>query len=119
MFILLGGPGDAVSAERINREVRYRHFTLGRRVADLSKTRDVVIMNQRGNSDAPGFHGHDMIIMGKPDPTNQPFSIRDASKRLREGTKSTFDRWTKLGYDLAGYDIINLVDDVEAIRKAF
>lgn len=119
VFILLGGPGDAVSEDRINKGARSKGYSLTRNVINFSKTRDVVIMNQRGNPAAPGLQSDESYRMGRPGTFSKPFATEEASKRLREGAEKTFERWTQLGVDLAGYDIINLVDDLEAIRQAF
>ncbi len=111
VFILLGGPGDACSRARINREYpRPGQHNLVREVIEFSKHRDVIIMNRRGNPKAPGLQSDGAHIFGEPGKFSVPFSIADASKQLREGAKATFDRWTAMGMDLAGYDIINLVE---------
>lgn len=109
IFLLAGGPGGEFT---FRREMRYTQLDR------LRQTRDVVVMSQRGNPRAPGLVPDFRIRSEDTLPLDKPASIKTLSEHLRKAYTQSLAQWTDLGVDVQGYDIINIVDDVDDVRKA-
>lgn len=95
-------------------ELRRKPTTL----AAFNKTRDVVIVNQRGVGSSPDPLKLPRQWQGEGGKTSLPLSIEEASARIRAGLGETLEACKSQGIDAAGYDIINLIHDVDDLRKA-
>ena len=121
VFFLPGGPGgyvDEASVAAWARIPKGRYSTL-LEIRHYNEHRDVFIVNHRGNADGPGLQSeslHWFIGAGRLDTAR---TIEAVSRRAAVGAKQAFDRWQARGMDLAGYDIINMVEDIDDIRTAF
>jgi pimeloyl-ACP methyl ester carboxylesterase len=109
VFLLPGGPGsewDFSEADNFETAKRYR------------QTRDVVYVSQRGNPRAPNLVPDLYISEVGPRPLDEPGSAERDSRAMREAVRKVQKAWTEKGVDLAGYDIVNIVDDVHELRAA-
>ncbi len=119
VFILPGGPGGSYSVRSF-----YRYYGGERAKAwtteltIMNQKRDIVIVNQRGNSNAPGLTSSEWRWRVKPIPLNEPLNLARTAKQYQASIKEQVAKWQKKGVDLAGYDIINIVDDLEDLRNA-
>ncbi len=111
IFYLPGGPGSFVTranleTPRIMREIAFLR----------SSGRDVVFVNQRGNPSVPLTSN--MVMSLPPIPLDRPDTEEAEAERLRTAMEQSQAAWTARGVDLAGYDIVNIADDIEDLRKA-
>lgn len=120
VFILPGGPGGSFTFRSF-----YKHYSGIRaelwikELKALNRKRDVVIVNQRGNTRPPGLNSGDWrwgVEKAAPDALE---TSGQALQRYSDGVKQGIEQWTNKGVDLAGYDIMNISEDLEDIRKAF
>lgn len=84
----------------------------------VNKNRDVILINQRGNSDTPGMQIPEFKYKWNNGGTLEtPFdlSIRNANRKA--AYSEAIKRYKDSGVDLQGYDIMHFVDDIEAIRS--
>ncbi|WP_350290179.1 alpha/beta fold hydrolase [uncultured Croceitalea sp.] len=115
--IFLGaGPGESYHTDV---------FYDGRRAESLrwelnfvNKKRDVILINQRGNPEAPGLPIHNFIYeWSNGGSLNKPFDLKLMNQNRKEGYLKYIHKYTSKGIDLKGYDIIHFIDDIETIRK--
>ncbi len=109
VFLLPGGPGSDYK------------FTNQSRIDFLNRlrqTREVVAVSQRGNPSAPGLVPHLRAPSSAPAPLDKPGSVATAMKRNRADYDAALAAWKKAGVDVEGYDILNIVDDVNDLRAA-
>lgn len=119
VFVLPGGPGEPYTEERIQSSFPVdSKFGLMTEIAEYLKDRDVVMVNQRGNQRAPGLLSREFIMTAEPSEFDVVLDFENAGKRLTDGAKACYEKWQAAGMDLSGYDIINLVDDVNDLRLA-
>lgn len=118
IFILPGGPGGFIGAAHVGGAVMRKRYSSAAEVVAFSRLRDVVMVNQRGNGKTP--IKHKLPDRWTADAGNylEPRSQKDAAPLLAEGFAEAVKHCEEQGFDLRGYDILHLVDDVEAIRKA-
>ncbi|MEM6538661.1 MAG: alpha/beta hydrolase [Pseudomonadota bacterium] len=109
IFLLPGGPG---SDYKFNRQSRVDYLNL------LRQTRDVIAVSQRGNPSSPGLVPNFGSRYDKPAPLDKPGSVATQSKRMAKAYGQALAGWKGAGVDIEGYDIINIVDDVNDLRKA-
>jgi pimeloyl-ACP methyl ester carboxylesterase len=111
IFFLPGGPGGSVLAADLERP-RYR------RELDLLRPsgRDIVFVNQRGNPAPP--LGPSMVWPAEPEPLDEPETLESQRAALRRAVTGGQAAWAARGVDLAGYDILNVADDVDDLRRA-
>ncbi|MGH1362209.1 MAG: alpha/beta fold hydrolase [Calditrichia bacterium] len=119
VFILPGGPGGSYTYRNF-----YKYYSGIRaelwvkELKALNRKRDVVIVNQRGNSRPPGLNSGDWrwaVEKAAPDTLE---TATEGLNRYAKGVKQGIEHWTKKGVDLAGYDIINISEDLEDLRQA-
>jgi pimeloyl-ACP methyl ester carboxylesterase len=112
VFYLPGGPGSTLDqGELASNE--------GQEIIDFfTSVGDLVIVDQRGNAnvDVPFIPTMEMQVSGVPlDVPGDPEALKQA---YRAGFTSALETWRNRGVDLAGYDILNAVDDVDDLRAA-
>ncbi|NQZ43023.1 MAG: alpha/beta hydrolase [Flavobacteriaceae bacterium] len=84
----------------------------------VNKNRDVILINQRGNSDAPGLQINNFRYRWKNGGTlDQPLDLALRDKNRRESYARHVASYTAQGIDLKGYDVLHFVDDIEAVRQ--
>ena len=111
IFLLPGGPGsffgrEGLAAGPLRNEVDFLR----------SSGRDVIIVNQRGNPPAP--FTPDMRWPVPPQALDEPMSEERYRALLRKSVTEGLATWTRRGLDPAGYDILNITDDVNDLRRA-
>jgi len=110
VFYLPGGPGSTVDPEELTRP-RIRLT-----IETYTQAGDLVMLDQRGNSNV-AFHP-DMKVDVAAQPLDRPASTEPARRALRQGVANALDTWTEAGVDLAGYDIVQVVEDLDDARRA-
>ena len=117
VFVLLGGPGgffDDRIVKALNKEPK--GGTL-REVWLFAQDRDVVLVNQRAaRSPDKTFAAFGFLVLGLP--LDQPHDYELAAQRQRESLQIGLKHWSGMGMDLAGYDIQNMIEDMNDIRAA-
>jgi len=117
VFILPGGPGGSFTYRSF-----YKHFSGIRaefwvkELKALNQKRDVVIVNQRGNMRPPGLNTGDWRWGVEKAPVDKLETSKQALARYAKGVREGVEQWTKNGVDLAGYDIMNISEDLEDLR---
>lgn len=121
VFYLRGGPGEAVYPEEF-----YKYFTrsnhskaLAFEVKQLNKKRDVILMSQRGASRSPGLPMFQFKYQYKVGNKTAPLNPVKVGQRQAKALKARLVHYKKQGLDPAGYDIINLTEDIEDVRKYY
>jgi pimeloyl-ACP methyl ester carboxylesterase len=119
LFILPGGPGGFIGAAHVRSAAKGQRYSSAAEVIAFNRLRDVVVVNQRGNGKAP--IRHKLPARWTADAGNylEPRSQKTAVPRLADGFAAAVKQCEEQGFDLRGYDILHLVDDVEAIREAY
>ncbi|HAH45982.1 alpha/beta fold hydrolase [Gimesia sp.] len=118
VFFLPGGPGEAVTVEQITEGLKQKRYNKYAEMRAYNQFRDVVIVNQRGNSHVPGVQQLPEMWFAQPGKRLEPMSFDKTAQRMSKGFQKTIRICQDLQFDLKGYDIQHLVDDVEAIRLA-
>jgi pimeloyl-ACP methyl ester carboxylesterase len=108
VVLLAGGPGS---------EFDFTGAKLQRAVERMRRTRDVIYISQRGNPRARGLVPA-LWVENSPEPLNEPASAERTRAGHRQAVGQAIDKWSAQGVDLAGYDILNIVDDVYELRAA-
>ncbi|MEM6414247.1 MAG: alpha/beta hydrolase [Pseudomonadota bacterium] len=108
IFMLPGGPGY----ERDFKQNRAFNF-----LKQLRQNHDVIYVSQRGYQNAPGLNPDFGFHYLTDLPLDKPGSILKKVQRERKAYRAAGDEWRKRGIDLAGYDILNIVDDVYDLRE--
>lgn len=101
VFLLNGGPGVSNILE--NPPVW------------LLKNHDVVMVGYRGVDGSVILEAPEIVEGYKID--KEPFS-RENLKKLARAHRAAFDRLKKEGVDIDGYNMVEVIDDMEAARKA-
>lgn len=115
LFILPGGPGDLLDRRDFEKH-RFPHISIREFLWEITKLRDVVVVNQRANHWVIGPNGG--FQARQPDFVPAATAEDEALAAWKASYKETFDFLSANGVDLRGYDIINCVEDVEDIRVA-
>lgn len=120
VFYLPGGPGGSFFLDMFGRKYGGKHgLYFGEQVTILNKTRDVLIINQRGNHQVTGAPIPDFFYKyttGDPKKMSDP---EEWKRNIRKGFLAYANYFEAMGIDLRGYDFSHLVDDLEAIREYF
>lgn len=119
VFFLPGGPGQCITATDIQRGLQQKRYNKIAEIVAFNQNHDVIIVNQRGNNRVPGIHGLPSTWSAKPGKSSEPMSLVKSSQRLEEGLRASLTKCKSLNIDTRGYDILHLVDDVDAIRRVY
>ena len=117
IFFLPGGPGgyyDDGWVKGLNRKPRTNGSNAEAWL--YAQDRDVVLVNQRG-AKLPDKTFGSMYFLAPASALDKPYSYQSLAGPLEDGAKRSFASWTKKGMDLAGYDIMNMIEDLNDIRK--
>ncbi|MCA9021265.1 MAG: alpha/beta fold hydrolase [Planctomycetaceae bacterium] len=117
VFFLPGGPGEAITAAQISEGLQQKRYTKYAEMRAFNANRDIVIVNQRGNSHVPGIQNLPRMWFVQPGKRLEPLSFDQRGQRMSEGFQESLRICQNLQFDLKGYDILHLVDDIEAIRQ--
>lgn len=118
VIILPGGPGQSILAKDVARRIGSKRYSLYSEIAVYNAVRDVLIINQRGLSGTLGRPTLPQYWEAQAPNVDQPFSFEESATRLSLGLQKTLNRCEEQGFDLRGYQLGQLVDDIEAIRVA-
>ncbi|PCI53366.1 MAG: hypothetical protein COB36_13085 [Alphaproteobacteria bacterium] len=108
VFLLAGGPGwglnlsDPLVFDEIER---------------LRKTREVVYVSQRGYRNVTGFDER-FLVNFEPVPVGSRLSAKDTAQLESRALQEAYKSWMDRGVDVSGYDIVNMTDDLNDIRRA-
>ena len=111
IFLLPGGPGGFFGREGLVSGPLRNEIDFLR-----ASGRDVVIVNQRGNPAAPFTPDMRWPVTARP--LDEPASESGYRAMVRKAVTEGLETWTKRGFDPAGYDILNITDDVNDLRQA-
>ena len=117
MFVLPGGPGGYFDDGRVAVFKSPPQRGPQKFLWEVLEDRDVIFVNQRG-ARAPDKRYRMFGFMHSGMSLNRPFSQDEVGESIAKSVKRALDQWGKQGMDVAGYDIMNMVEDLEAIRKA-
>ncbi len=120
VFYLPGGPGGLYSDRYFYQYYggdKAKAWTFELEI--LNEKRDLIILNQRGNDKAPGFNLAHFTYNYKTGTAAEPLNLNQLGMQMKEAYLESLAKFTRLGVDIKGYDIIHLVDDIEAIRKYY
>lgn len=82
-----------------------------------SEDRDVVLMNQRG-ARRPDQRYQFFGFFTLPGRLDRPFSGDEFSAKFQKVFGGAVDHWKRQGMAVSGYDIMNMVEDIEDLRNA-
>ncbi|MBL8269226.1 alpha/beta hydrolase [Steroidobacter sp.] len=116
LFVLPGGPGDLLDRRDFAKK-HYPHSWIRETLYRNTAHRDVVVLNQRGNFWALGNAGGFEAPRPAPVPGNDE-TREQITERWKQSIEQTFKTLSAGGVDLAGYDIFNMVADLEELRTA-
>lgn len=116
LFILPGGPGDLLDRRDFAKK-HYPHPRVRELLYRHTAHRDVVVVNQRGNYWALGNNGGFEAPRPTPVPGNDETRAQ-ITERWKQSIDQTFKTLAAGGVDLSGYDIVNMVADIEDLRVA-
>ena len=117
VFVLPAGPGEPYSASRIEREFSATdRYSKVQEILEFTKSRDVIVINQRGNNNAPGLNCREMVVFSESGKFEKTHPIARRRENLSRGFLNATKQWRERGIDLSGYGIISLVNDVEDLR---
>lgn len=108
VFLLPGGPGWGID---------FTDPLFFSEVERLRRTRSVVYVSQRGYSGDPGLVPA-MRVRYDAVPIDSITPARVRADRDRATLGIAAERWKRRGIDVAGYDILNITDDLNDLRQA-
>ena len=111
IFFLPGGPGSFVNRATIEQPRNLRELDFL-----MASGRDVLFVNQRGNPAAPLTP--DFVWPPQTMPLDRAETVDDTRATWRRAVEQGQADWKRRGVDLAGYDIVNIADDLEDLRRA-
>ncbi len=107
IFVLEGGPGDNPSAIQRIAEI----------IAPLSlftSRSDVVLLGQRGNGNSnPKLSCENSFNL----PLDTPLDHEGFTREYRKYIEECSGYWKERKYDLRGYNVVSMADDIEALRN--
>lgn len=118
VVILPGGPGKSLTMDTVLQRWADTGYSLIAEVAAYSEYRDVVIVNQRGASGTSAGPALPRIWQAPAPDVSKPRSHLEFANRLPVALRKALATCEAEDFDIRGYDIDHLVDDVEAVRLA-
>ena len=110
VIYLPSGPGFGVTKYLfLEKSAGWRAVPFSAELMEYNKTRDVIVLNQRGNSAVPGAPSAWLDITYERD--NEESEKKAIARRI-EDLKSD-------GIDPLGYNLSNMIDDIEDIRTYY
>ncbi|MEM1111216.1 MAG: alpha/beta hydrolase [Pseudomonadota bacterium] len=109
IFLVPGGPGSEYRFDTAPRIAMANFF---------SRNQDAVVISQRGNPSSPGLVPNLRFRADRSYPLDTPASVTAMMARAGASYEAGLNDWRERGVDVAGYDIINIVDDVYELRAA-
>ncbi|MEL7118691.1 MAG: alpha/beta hydrolase [Bacteroidota bacterium] len=110
------GPGEPYSVEVFFQGKRAEAWRFELQL--VNQKRDVILINQRGNSGAPGLQIKDFRYRWSNGGTlDQAFDAQKKDANRKAAYTQAIKTFQEKGVDLKGYDIIHFVDDIEAVRR--
>lgn len=84
----------------------------------VNQNRDVILINQRGNSESPGMQIPEFRYKwNNGGSLDKPFDLAIRGQNRKEAYAAQTKAYTEQGIDLRGYDVLHFVDDIEAVRR--
>ncbi len=118
VYYLPGGPGGMYAQkhfyERYGKE-RATAWTFELEI--LNEKRDLIIVNQRGQSYAPGFPLPNFEYNFERGRKDEVLDLEKKAKQQTIAFEKCIQQFNEYGVDVKGYDITNMVEDLESIRS--
>lgn len=115
VFFLPGGPGGFYNDDWVNGLNQKPKGGSNFEAWQYTQDRDVVLVNQRG-AFRPDRTFQAMFFLSFGASLSTPYDFESQRPLLQENAKIAIDQWTQMGMDLAGYDIMNMVEDINDVR---
>jgi pimeloyl-ACP methyl ester carboxylesterase len=116
VVFLCAGPGEPYSVDvfyKGKRAEAWRH-----ELQFVNQNRDVILINQRGNSNAPGLQiSNFKYRWSNGGSLDQAFNAKKWADNRRTAYAKYVEDYQEQGVDLKGYDILHFVEDIEVIRQ--
>ena len=120
VLYLPGGPGGSYDLRDLMLSKDGNEKSDLRRELEIyHEYRDIIIVNQRGHSFAPGFSIPNFEYSFQRGSDDEPFSSSMQASRQRDSFLKCIKNFEKMGVDVSGYDFMNIIDDLEDIRKYY
>jgi len=115
--VFLGaGPGEPYSVDVFHKGRRAEAWRY--ELNFVNQKRDVILINQRGNPEAPGLPiSNFQYRWSNGGSLDKPFDLALMNQNRREAYVAHLTEFETKGIDPRGYDMMHLVDDIETIRK--
>ena len=113
VFLLGGGPGQFFDDKGFKSLSKKPTGGPLLELWEYLENHDVVVVNQRGAG--PEFISLMFWVYGRP--LDEAYDYQDANDAMKKNCQLAVDQLTKIGIDLAGYDIMNMVQDMEDVRQ--
>ena len=117
VFMMPGGPGGFFNDNWVNGLKSEPKGGSNAQAWLYSQDRDVVLVNQRGASQ-PDRRYQFFGFFTPPASLDEPYSADGFAKAFQTSYKRAVDHWSQQGLHMAGYDIMNMVEDIDDLRKA-
>ena len=118
VFFLAAGPGEPYAVDVFDNGKRAEAWRF--ELSFVNRNRDVILINQRGNSNAPGLPlSNFRYKWSNGGSLDQPFDMTVMNKNRRDAYANFIKKYTDNGVDLRGYDILHFIDDIEAVRRFY
>lgn len=121
VFYFRGGPGESTEPTDF-----YPYYTRSERakafafeVTTINQKRDVILVSQRAASMSRGLPLYQFKYRYFLGDKSTPHDFEKQGERQRRVLADTLRMYKQLGVDAAGYDFINLVQDIEDIRQYY
>lgn len=120
VFFLPGGPGGSFETRDFDVERGGSWSKVWTyELKSLNKYRDLILLNQRGNSSAPGLPIPDFSYRYRRGFKDKAFDRKAKAERQAAAFAKALEEFQAKGIDVRGYDILNMADDIEDVRLHF
>lgn len=117
---LPGGPGSVFLNYMFGEKYGGKHgAAFGKQMTIVNETRDILVINQRGNPKIPGTPEPDFVYKFNAGDSKEITNPKKWGKNLRKSFVANANFFNETGMDLRGYDFIQMVDDIESIRAYY